>query len=255
MAVHLDPRAHNINALINMSEPFSAPHAKRYISIPQTPSSGTQPGQAQQPFRSSSPSTLNPHVQRVPNPDSPTSITSSPQVPMPSRFTSSSSLSLESPVLASSPNMGSSALDRISASDRDLTRYIDNDAGRTEMERKRADHRKTIQPHTYQKEQRKQAQRYACQRQDHPIRQRLASSPSQSFSSSSLADSSPKSRMTPSPNVGSPASPQRSPAGPANYGQTVERLEMETLLRSVGDDRDRALRQVLEERNSLASSL
>lgn len=241
-----------------MSAPFSAPHPNRYISIPRTPSTGSQPGQAQQHFRSSSPSTLNPYAQRIVNAESPTSLTSSPQAQISSKFTSSPSLSSESPLLASSPTMGGAPFDRISASDRDLTRYIDEDSNRTETERRRADHRKTIQPHTFHKEQQQQqqlqqSQRYAPQRQDGSIRQRLASSPSQSYSSSSLADSSPKSRMTPSPNIGSPASPQRSPAGPVNYGQTAERLEMETLMRSVGDDKDRALRRVLEERNSLAS--
>jgi hypothetical protein len=237
-----------------MSAPFSVPHPNRYISIPRTPSTGSQPGQAQQHFRSSSPSTLNPYAQRIVNAESPTSLTSSPQAQMSSKFTSSPSLSSESPLLASSPTMGGAPFDRISASDRDLTRYIDEDTSRTETERRRADHRKTIQPHTFQKEQQQQQPpRYATQRQEGSIRQRLASSPSQSYSSSSLADSSPKSRMTPSPNIGSPASPQRSPAGPVNYGQTAERLELETLMRSVGDDKDRALRRVLEERNSLVS--
>lgn len=230
-----------------MSTSLSASHPKRYnTSQPRSPTIGSHPGQAQQPFRSSSPSTLNPYAQRTSNPESPSSLTLG-QAQMSGKFESSPVLPSTSPLLPSP---------RICASDRDLTRYIDGDSSQSDIERKYADHRKTIQPHTFHKEQQYQQQRFTSSRQDAPgMRQRLVSSPSRTYTSSSAPDSSPNtsSRTASSPNIGSPASPQRTLAGPVNYGHGTERLEMDSLMRSVGDDQERALRKVLDERNSLVS--
>ncbi|KAJ9122408.1 hypothetical protein QFC22_001831 [Naganishia vaughanmartiniae] len=241
-----------------MSTSLSAPVPKRHNSgSPRTPTAASntaRPGQAQQPFRTSSPSNLNPYAQRAPGQDSPSSSTSSPQasISMANRYTSSPSLA-SSPLLLSSPTMPGASFDRISASDYNLNRYIDVEESQADIDKRRAENRKTIQPHTFQKEY--QQQRYApSERQDSfGSRDRLTSSPSQSYTSSSFADSSPNAsfRTATSPNLGSPTSPQRSPA-PVSYGHSAERLELEPLLRSVGGDQDRALRKLLDERNSLA---
>ncbi|KAJ9100644.1 hypothetical protein QFC21_003688 [Naganishia friedmannii] len=242
-----------------MSTSLSAPVPKRHnAEFPRTPTSAAnshRQGQAQQPFRTSSPSGLNPYAQRAPGQDSPSSSTSSPQatMSMANRYTSSPSLSATSPLLSSSPTMAGASFDRISASDRDLKRYIDVEESQTDIEKRRADNRKTIQPHTFQKEYQQHRYGSSGQQDSYGTRDRLTSSPSQSYTSSTFADSSPNAsfRTATSPNLGSPTSPQRSPA-PVNYGHSAERLELEPLLRSVGGDQDRALRKVLDERNSLA---
>ncbi|KAJ9093575.1 hypothetical protein QFC19_008304 [Naganishia cerealis] len=243
-----------------MAASLSAPLPKRHnAGSPPTPTNAAnsyRPGQAQQPFRTSSPSNLNPYTQRVSGLDSPSSETSSPQAPisLSSKYTSSPSLASSSPLLSTSPTMAGVPFDRISASDRDLKRYIDIEESQIDTDKRRADNRKTIQPHTFQKEQYRQQRYGSSGRQDAGgTRDRLASSPSQSYTSSSFADSSPDAsfRTATSPNLGSPTSPQRSPA-PVNYGHSAERLEMEPLLRSVGGDQEKALRKVLDERNSLA---